>query len=143
VSLQGVYLPNTIEMLGNNAFSGIPSLQHISENYILTGEKTLPTSLVTLGAAALKGRNTQAGILELETLSQNLKTIGSQALSNAGEFVKVKELPDSLETIGNSAFAHLPKLQITSTNKVINIDANAFKNSGKDVTVLTLESSLT
>ena len=142
VTLEGVYLPNTITKLEKNAFYGLVSLKYVSENYLTdTSKHTLPDNLVIIESGALYARLGQSGILQLTELPNKLTHIYSSGIYNQKD-VSFAELPESLVYVDQNGLGFLPQIKINTTKALQTIGTSAFIGSGKSVTTLTLENNI-
>lgn len=111
--LIGVYLPDTIETIGNDAFRGISSLEHLSDQVIKGNQGQLSSSLKKIGSHAFAGTLTVPGNYHLYKLPETLVSLGESAFEFGGPNIRFTSLPKGLSTIPNSAFKFLRNLNIT------------------------------
>lgn len=120
---------NQYTKISNNAFCCCYNLKKIN----------LSNSIVSIGERAFGSKNkgtienpsiTYMNI-EIKSLPENLKTIGSFAFYYGGNNITLSELPENLDSIGIWAFAYCPNLKISDFN-VKKISGNAFYSSGKN-----------
>ena len=113
-NLKRVYLPNTIEEIGEEAFyiqTGVGSTASLFEM------EELPPSIVTLGARAFSGRSN----ISIDTLPRTVKTIGTQCFSSCSK-VNITDFSNDGLIIGFQAFARAGKVTpINDSKKIITI----------------------
>lgn len=146
--LIGVYLPNSIETIEDEAFAYLPNLLYVSEDdlsYIpesVSPKKyTLPQNLKTIGDRAFQAGITDWGYLMITDLPIGLTEIGQQAFY-LQQNIAINSLPETLTKVYSRAFAYAPAVNIDSTNKLSYIGDKAFWESGKNITQFTLQSSI-
>ena len=147
-TIEKINIPNTVKTIENNAFSGCESLKEIE----------LPEGIETIGAlafsgtgitsltipASLKSGYDSAGIIAMGaysiaedsnikevTFAEGTKKIPDRIFFNCSTLEKVN-LPDSVELIGNGAFAGCENLSDIVYNKDSDIKCyqDSFENSG-------------
>ncbi len=122
-SIDVLTLPATLESIGENGFGGYPSLKRIE----LDGEskhfKIVDGALLTADDATLIAYPTQAeGPF---AIPETVETIGRNAFN--GCMLEDVTLPDDLQEIGESAFAHSENLRHVEFNQGLEvIGASAF-----------------
>ena len=110
----GVYVvPDSIKMIGENAFAGDPSLKEV----------VIGPNVKVIGSGAFQ----YCTSLKKVTLSEGLETIGSHAFSNC-EFLRDLQLPSTVESLGESAFAGCASLESISLVHIRNLGEAAFIN---------------
>ena len=114
-----VEIPETVTEIGDYAFLGFDAMESI----------TIPDSVITLGEGVFINCTNLANV----TLSNNLKSIGSQAFGTWGidhpkcESLKSIVIPDSVETIEDSAFEYCRNLEsVTLPKNLKKIGGSAF-----------------
>ena len=111
-SLTHITLPNSLQYIGNYAFSGCTSLTNI----------TLPNSLQYIGNYAFNYCTSLTSV----TLSNSLQGIGEEALDGCTSLTSVS-LPNSLQGIDDDAFNGCTSLtSVTLPNSLQSIDYEAF-----------------
>ena len=98
-NLEKVVLSNTIESIGNNAFTGccsLNSIEYIEENTTKLG---LPDTIKSIGNYAFS----ECTALEDFTLPTSLKTVGDYAFYNCSSLTSIV-IPDSVTSIKKFAF---------------------------------------
>lgn len=114
-SLTSISIPRSVLSIGNYAFagSGLTSL-------------TVPGTVTSIGIAAFK----QIGSLTSVVIQEGITSLPTQAFYNnfSNSIVNVS-LPNSLTTIGDSAFFGAGLTSITIPNSVTSIGAGAFQDS--------------
>ncbi|MDR1815370.1 MAG: leucine-rich repeat protein, partial [Clostridiales Family XIII bacterium] len=120
-SLQAVLISDTIEIIGNNAFSGLSALTQIgfgncSDDTVIgtsafqncTGLTaiTIPGTVTSIGSQAFRGCTGLTSV----TLGEGLLTLSSQAFQGCTALAEI-HLPDSLQTTGYGVFAGCTNLE--------------------------------
>lgn len=131
-NLKNVYLPETIVKIGKQSFADNLNLQNIvlSDNITIIDQE----------AFYIFGNN---GKLQLEKLPSNIITLGDRAFCNGGPNVKIKELPNSLKTIGAQCFGSCSNISINQfggqESNLTSIGFEAFRgaNIGTDAPLVT------
>ena len=109
-NITSVTIPDSVTVIGNNAFSGCESLTSV----------TIPDSVTTIGDSAFIGCNMTSVIIP-----DSVTTIGNSAFSFTGLTSVI--IPDSVTTIGDSAFWSCSNLtSVTIPDSVTNIGSTAF-----------------
>ena len=122
-----------ISEIGNDDFNPSPT-----DWYFKKCNLTIPASIKTIGDRAFYGnsRNTFLSSKEIVTLNfeKGIEDIGKEAFKKCDDLKSDKlVLPNSLQHIGNNAFAEispLKELDLSSLDHVINLDANPFDKDG-------------
>ena len=110
----GVYVvPETIKMIGENAFAGDASLKEV----------VIGPNVQVIGSGAFQSCIS----LKKVTLSEGLETIGSYAFSNC-DFLEDIKLPSTLDSVGACAFAYCLSLETISLAHIRSIGEAAFIN---------------
>ena len=100
---------------------------NLSNSIVYIGERAFGSkNKGTIGNPSITYMN-----IEIKSLPENLKTIGSFAFYYGGNNITLSELPENLDSIGIWAFAYCPNLKISDFN-VKKISGNAFYSSGKN-----------
>jgi hypothetical protein len=139
-------IPYGVETIDERAFYVyISNADSTSENRRLE-KLIIPDSVTKIGKEAFYygtyynektyGTQVRSQLREIK-LSDNLKEIGVSAFSNQGNLLAI-ELPETLETIGNSAFVSTGLTSVTIPNNVVSIGTGAFGNGANlsSVTIL-------
>ncbi len=113
--LKTIVLPNTITMIGIDAFNYCSAL---------TGTLTIPESVTIIEDMAFSSCSGITGL----SLSKSLNKIGVSAFANCSGLTGTLTIPGTVETIGNAAFSNCSKLtgSLTIPNSVTSIGALAF-----------------
>ncbi len=114
-NIHNLYLPDTLEIIGEEAFSSYAVDRVASYTYTPTGEFAVVES---------------AGA---EQIFLNVPTV------ETGSAVAVEALPTHLTTIGYRAFYNSPVKNITFTSPDLSIGNNAFENTGNLLEVVVKE----
>lgn len=115
VSLSSIQLPEILETIGDDAFSGYPlkgeliipsSVVNIGARAFegctnLTGNLLIPDNVVNIGEGAFKGCTGFDGNLQF---GKNLETINTNAFRGCVNFKGNIVIPDAVKTIGDAAF---------------------------------------
>jgi hypothetical protein len=117
-TITSVFIPNSIETIGNSAFSGCAGL---------TGDLVIPNSVISIGIYAFRSCNGFKGNL---VIGNSVETIWNYAFSWCTGLTGDLTIPDSVETIGNNAFYDCSgfKGNLTIGNSVETIGGMAFQN---------------
>ncbi len=115
-SLSKVTIPNTVTIIGDNAF------RH-SGNNSTSFEIIMSENIKEIGASAFEGCNKLSSI----ELPEGLKEIGSSAFASCNGITEII-LPSTLETLGSSAFASSNGLRTVEFNSWVSIGENVFQN---------------
>ena len=123
----------TLTKIGNGAFYSCRGL---------TGELSIPNSVISIGNSAFSGCSGLTGNL---TISCSVTTIGSAAFSGCSGFTGSLTIPNSVTTISNSAFRYCSGLtgDLTIPNSVTTIGNYAFEYCNGLTGNLTIPNSLT
>lgn len=113
--ISSIQLPNTLEVIGAQAFNGCS---------YLVGSLLIPNSVKSIGESAFYGCSF-SGRLEL---SSNLETIGSSAFSNCGHFIGDLKFPDKIKVIPGSLFSLTSFTGSLDLNNVTELGSWAFRN---------------
>lgn len=127
IQLVGIYLPNTINNIGEYAFSGLTELQYIDLNKM----GIMPENLNNIGQYSFSFNYN----LMLKELPQKLTSIGTRAFIG-NKKITFKRLPSSLTGLNNQIFSDCHLINITEfgDNNLINtlkIAGNPFSQAGK------------
>ncbi|MEE0977502.1 MAG: leucine-rich repeat domain-containing protein [Bacteroidales bacterium] len=114
--LSKVTIPNTVTIIGDNAF------RH-SGNNSTSFEIIMSENIKEIGASAFEGCNKLSSI----ELPEGLEEIGSSAFASCNGITEII-LPSTLETLGSSAFASSNGLRTVEFNSWVSIGENVFQN---------------
>ena len=114
--LSKVTIPNTVTIIGDNAF------KH-SGNNSTSFEIFMSENIKEIGASAFEGCNKLSSI----ELPEGLEEIGSSAFASCNGITEII-LPSTLETLGSSAFASSNGLRTVEFNSWVSIGENVFQN---------------
>jgi len=120
--ITGVTIPDSVQVIGKNAFSGCAKLKNI----------TIPKSVTSIGAGAFKNCSVMT---KVTFKTSSLKTIGNSAFENCKKLKSIT-IPKNVTKIGSKAFSGckaLSKVTFKGT-KVKSIGKNAFKGIKKKAT---------
>lgn len=124
-SLVGVYLPDSITYIGDDAFHAAATIKHLSDHYYKNNEQGyLSNNITHIGAYAFKGTGLSAGEFVINELPSNLTTLGQQAFFNAGPNIYFTTLPANLARVESFAFAYVPNIQFTKFGSAANEAVN-------------------
>ncbi len=139
--LTSVNIPNSVTSINYGAFSGCTGLTSV----------TIPDSITSIGACAF-GSCTGLTEINVDADNNNYCTIDGVLLSKdatilvqypAGKSVDSYSIPNSVTSIGNSAFNSCDSLvSVTIPNSVISIGSYAFENC-YELTSITIPDSIT
>ena len=115
-NLSKVTIPNTVTIIGDNAF------KH-SGNNSTSFEIIMSENIKEIGASAFEGCNKLSSI----ELPEGLKKIGDRAFAECNGITKII-LPSTLETLGSSAFVTCNNLRTVEFNSWVSIGENVFQN---------------
>lgn len=111
-SLEHVYLPNTLSIIGNMAFKGCRALKTIA----------IPQGVITIGKSAFS----ECSSLMNVNIPNSTTTIGENAFSGC-EALPAVIIPQGVTTIGSKAFYNCSSLtSVRLPESVMSIDDNAF-----------------
>lgn len=136
-SLKGISIPSRLTEVGKNAFKGCTSLTQLA----------LPNSVTSIGEGAFQGDSRLFMVHMVSAGFSKLETIGKDAFSGCSslEFFCSDNsyyLPDSITTIGDTAFYGCRKLtQIKMSDTITSIGTGAFQNC-TGISEVTLSSGL-
>ena len=123
--IESLYFPDTLETIGDNAFTGCNNLKEVSFNY----------GLESIGSYAFQGCDN----LKEVKFNKRLKTIGEGAFDNTA--IKSIDIPGSVSKIDSQAFMDCKNLsQITLTEGLHTICRKAFYNT--PITKINIPSSV-
>lgn len=112
--LHRVYLPDGLESIGEEAFSGCVGLETIS----------IPDTVKTISSACFKGCTALSSI----KLSSSIETIADSTFEDCHGLAGII-IPDSVTSIGCKAFKDCTAMQTIELSKnLTSIDANAFEH---------------
>ncbi len=107
-----ITIPNSVMIIGDNAFDGFNFLQQI----------TIPNSVTSIGVSAFDGCKS----LQQITIPNSVTSIGGEAFNGCESLQRIT-IPDSVTSIGDGAFRYCFSLQqITILNSVTSIGGYAF-----------------
>ena len=113
-SIVSVEIPNSVTVIGDNAFDGCRSLSSI----------TMPNSVTVIGDNAFGGCRSLSSI----TMPNSVTTIGETVFSNCTSLTSVT-IPNSVTTIGDEAFSECTSLtSVTIGNGLITVGNAVFIN---------------
>ncbi|MBO5838212.1 MAG: leucine-rich repeat domain-containing protein [Bacteroidales bacterium] len=115
-SLSKVTIPNTVTIIGDNAF------RH-SGNNSTSFEIIMSENIKEIGASAFEGCNKLSSI----ELPEGLEEIGDRAFAECNGITEII-LPSTLETLGSSAFVTCNNLRTVEFNSWVSIGENVFQN---------------
>ena len=115
-NLSKVTIPNTVTIIGDNAF------KH-SGNNSTSFEVIMSENIKEIGASAFEGCNKLSSI----KLPEGLEEIGDRAFAECNGITKII-LPSTLETLGSSAFVTCNNLRTVEFNSWVSIGENVFQN---------------
>ena len=115
-NLSKVTIPNTVTIIGDNAF------KH-SGNNSTSFEVIMSENIKEIGASAFEGCNKLSSI----ELPEGLEEIGDRAFAECNGITKII-LPSTLETLGSSAFVTCNNLRTVEFNSWVSIGENVFQN---------------
>ena len=131
-SLIGVYMPETIIFIGDNAFQATTSIRHLSDHYQISGETGyLNDGIINIGKNAFAGKNIVSGQFMINELPSALTTLGEKAFYNGGDNIYFTSLPNNLEVIPDFAFANLKNIQITKFGSSPSEPGNGLRSIGQ------------
>ena len=117
--IQYISLPETIEMIGENAFSGIDAL-----------DINLPKSLKNLGAGSFSGCFKSEGSVKVIIVPEGVKTIPAACFDGASQ-IKCFKFPNNLEEIGLQAFLYCDLDSVILPASLKKIGEGCFANAIK------------
>ena len=129
--LTEIHLPEGVTEISNQLFYNCSNLQIV---------EVTSTSVTTIGSSAFKGCNSLTTGLTFKNCEQGefpntITTIGDNAFDSTK--IKIKKLPNSLESIGNYAFNKCSGLELTKLPNTLKIIGNyAFDSSNLAITYL-------
>ncbi len=109
-NVESITIPDTITVIGSNAFKGCISLKRINSD--VDGTFNLPNGLKYIWQNAFKGCT---GLTDAK-LGTSLLTVGSSAFEDCTNLVSV-ELGDKVTLIGSSAFKNCAKIRRINSNE--------------------------
>ena len=115
-TLSKVTIPNTVTIIGDNAF------RH-SGNNSTSFEIIMSENIKEIGASAFEGCNKLSSI----ELPEGLEEIGDRAFAECNGITEII-LPSTLETLGSSAFVTCNNLRTVEFNSWVSIGENVFQN---------------
>lgn len=123
-----VVIPNSVNSIGNSAFSGCSSLTSI----------TVPAGVTSIGDAAFE----DCSHLTTITIPNSVRSIGSSAFSNCSSLTSIS-IPDGVTSIGIWTFHNCSHLTtITIPDSVTSIGGGAFSGC-RSLTSITIPQSVT
>lgn len=128
--LQGIYFPDTINYIGNNAFEGMIALEHLSEKAINQEYGYLSNNITYIGKNAFAGTILSSGKFRINELPLSLTTLGEKAFWNGGDNIWFTVLPKDLEEIPSGCFSNLKNISITKFGKAANEPGKGLKRIG-------------
>ena len=135
--LRNIYLPDSIRIIGDNAFANLLTLSTINLN----------DNITDIGKEVFKSENASKFPLQVHIngLPAALQSIGSACFSGAGENVYIDTIPDNLMVIPSSCFYNCPNVSINhfpERSQDCSIGFGAFIGCGVSgaVTSITIES---
>lgn len=154
--LQGVYLPESVDYIGDYAFYYALTIKHLSCRAIeKEGQEKqvgyLNDNIYHIGAFAFATGGTTESDLVLYNLPSKLQYLGQSAFFAAGSGIRFGTLPINLASIGSQTFAFLSNITINSFGSDANAGAStpltkigrqAFYSSGAAIDQIYLRSSL-
>lgn len=142
-NLKNVYTPSSMKVIGRAAFQYCDKLE----------EMHLPETVTTIGYEAFYGNGTNLALgvlgLNLDHLPASLEYIGDRAFCNAGNRIVLKELPNTVKTIGTQAFMSCGNVSINhfgdEGSALQQIGYQAFRSANTiaaDVTEITINTGV-
>ena len=125
----GVYLPDTLTIIGKNAFQYNVNIKTVKFNYVQE----------IRDRAFNFGMNAKGNKLEINSLPESVRLLGKEAFTYCGNLTLTK-LPSNITHIPESCFDNCPKIAITEfgsqdstmPNNTMQIDSRAFNNAGTE-----------
>lgn len=113
-ALQGVYLPQTIDWIGDRAFCGCTSIEHVSERYVHEGVMGyLNNGITHIGQNAFTGTLSTNGKFRINELPEELTSLGDGAFYAGGDNIYFTKLPPNLAKIPTQAFGFCRNVSFT------------------------------
>ncbi|MBO5755619.1 MAG: leucine-rich repeat protein, partial [Clostridia bacterium] len=150
-SIRKVVLPNTIELIGANAFKNCTELMEVElpdgslatvDSYAFAGCTSLtsidmPRKLKSLAEGAFQG----CTALKSVTLSPGIETVGNLAFDGCIA-LEIIVLPDTVTTLGNMSFRHAEALASVQFSKSLTTIGNAAFQYCKSLTAVELHEGI-
>ena len=140
ISLSSITIPDSVTSIGNFAFSSMTSMNSI----------TIPESVTSIGTGVFYYANSLSNI-NVDTNNQNYRSLGGVLFNKSattlicyptGKSETSYDVPSTVMTIGNSAFANARSLtSVGIPAAVTNMEAYAFQNASS-LTSITLPAGL-
>lgn len=123
--LKNIYLPNSILLIGANAFLNCTKLEnaHLGNKLVLIGTKAFSNDDIF-----------NQSVLNINELPDSIQSIGESAFYRQGNGIKISKLPFNLKIIGKSAFrGGLSNVIVTEFGgKLESIGETAFYDAGSE-----------
>ena len=120
-TLKGVYLLDKIRKIGDQAFYKQTGMTDVALNIEdLNATSILPKSIKEIGANAYAGDVVVACQFTISALPAELTTLGDKAFYRGGSNITFRNLPATLTSIPEYAFAYCPNITIDRFDSIGN-----------------------